>query len=78
MGQNKKIYVLDRDLPNGTGADERRAESNTTEASEFATETGRWRRLAAHGVILLLALGKRQNNLFLFEIGAMRAEPSTT
>lgn len=68
------------DLPDGAGADERRAESNPAETSEFSGDSGgRRRRMAGHGVILLLmAFGQRQDDLLFFQIGSVRAEALTT
>jgi hypothetical protein len=68
------------DSPNGAGADERRAESNPAETSKFSGDSGgRRRRMAGHGVILLLmAFGQRQDDLLFFQIGSVRAEALTT
>lgn len=58
------------DLPNGSGADERRAEADAADALEFAGDARRGSIVAGHGVVLLLDLGlRRQDDFLLLEIG---------
>ena len=77
--KRKKRTVPIFDLPDGAGADEWRAESNPAETSEFSGDSGGRRRVAGHGIILLLmAFGQGQDDLLFFQIGSVRAEALAT